>query len=208
MCIEVLLKNTQKEPLTILLELEALILSSPRATTEPYTLAKREAIRFLKALGGESFMNLIRANLPPFDKITFRELIHTLQCNFHDTLLELHLKRMLIREVSRNGPAQLNPPPKNPLPSHSNPQPTLINIPSLILVFKLPGGCCPPDLCGLASRRMSASGQGPASSASRVRSSPTSSLQFLVSRSLEDVFLMCIWIWWDRCLQARDIVIY
>ena len=71
MCIEVLLKNTQKELLTILLELKALILSSPKATTEPDTLAKREAISVLKALGRESFMNLIRANLPPLDKIAF-----------------------------------------------------------------------------------------------------------------------------------------
>ena len=130
MCIEVLLKNTQKELLTILLELKALILSSPKATTEPDTLAKREAISVLKALGRESFMNLIGANLPPFDKITFWELIRTLQCNFHDTLLELHLKRMHIREVSRNGQAQLNPTPNNPLPSHSNPHPTLNNVPS------------------------------------------------------------------------------
>ena len=130
MCIEVLLKNTQKEPLTLLLELEALILSSPRATTEPDTLAKREAIRFLKALGGESFMNLIRANLPPLDKITFRELIRTLQCNFHDTLLELHRQRIHVREVSRNGPVHLNTSPNNLLPSPPVPPHALNILPS------------------------------------------------------------------------------
>ena len=67
----------------------------------------------------------------------------------------------------------------------------------LILVFDLP-----------ALPKMSASGRDPASDASRVRSSLTSGLHFLVWRFLEDVFLMCIWIWWDPCLQARDIVIY
>ena len=79
---------------------------------------------------------------------------------------------------------------------------------SPILVFELPGGCCPPDSCGPALRKTSVSGRGPASSANRVRSSPTSGLLFLVSMSLVDVFLTCIWIWWDRCLQAKDIVTY
>ena len=78
----------------------------------------------------------------------------------------------------------------------------------LTLVFELLGDCCPPDLFGLASQRISASGQGPASSASRVRSSPTVSLQFPVLGSPEEVFLTCIWIWWDSCLQARYIVIF
>ena len=130
MCIDVLLKNTQKEPINILLELEQLILSSPRATAEPDTLAKREAIRFLKALGGESFMNLIRANLPPLDKITFRDLILKLKCNFHDTLLELHRQRIRVREVSRNGPVNLNTQSNNFLPSPPVPPHTSNVVPS------------------------------------------------------------------------------
>ena len=83
----------------------------------------------------------------------------------------------------------------------------LLSTSSLTLLFVLPGDCCPLNSCGLASQKMSTSEPEAVSAVNRARSSLTSNLLFQASTSQVDVFLTCIWIWWGRCLPAKDIVI-
>ena len=78
---------------------------------------------------------------------------------------------------------------------------------SLTPVYRPHRGFCPPGLFDLGLQRMSASGQGLASAASRARSRPMCPLQFLGFRFLGESSLMFTWIWLVLFLPANFSVI-